>query len=204
MTQRTPTPDRVPFIGLTGGIGAGKSTALEQLRGLDCVTLSADEAVHQIQQREEVRDALVERFGGAVAPGGVVDRGELAKAAFADADSRRWLEQLIWPLVGQAITDFREAADAAAVWPRAAVVEVPLLFESGMDAAFDHTVCVVTDESVRSQRAAERGHEAVDERTARQLTQQEKAERASVVAVNDGSVDDLKAELSSALVKIGV
>ena len=204
MMQRTPTPDRVPFIGLTGGIGAGKSTALEQLRELGCVTLSADAAVHQIQQRDEVRDALVERFGGSVAPGGIVDRAELAKTAFAEPESRQWLEQLIWPLVGQAIIDFRDSADLTEVRPRAAVVEVPLLFESGMDAAFDHTLTVVTDELVRSARAAARGHEAVDERTARQMTQQEKAERASAVVVNDGSVADLRSALSSALVKIEV
>jgi len=202
--QRTQTPDRVPFIGLTGGIGAGKSTALEQLRELGCVTLSADAAVHEIQQRSEVRDALVTRFGQGVAPEGVLDRGELAKAAFADPESRAWLEQLIWPLVGQAIMDFRAAADQADVRPRAAVVEVPLLFESGMDAAFDHTLTVVSDEAVRAARAAARGHEAVDERTARQLTQAEKAARATVAVANDGSVSELRDELSSALGNIGV
>ena len=202
--QRNPTPDRVPFIGLTGGIGAGKSTALEQLSQLGCAVMSADAAVHQIQQRDVVVDALIERFGSVVAPERVVDRSELAKAAFADPESRVWLEQLIWPLVGQAIADFREAADAAAARPRAAVVEVPLLFESGMDAAFDHTLTVISDESVRAQRAAARGHEAVDERTARQLSQQEKAARASVTAINDGSVDQLREALSTALGSIGV
>jgi len=204
MMQRTLTPDRVPFIGLTGGIGAGKSTALEQLRELGCVTLSADAAVHEIQQRNEVREALTAQFGDGVAPHGVVDRGLLAKAAFADPESRAWLEQLLWPLVGQAIIDFREAADASEVKPVAAVVEVPLLFESGMDAAFDHTISVISDESVRAERAAARGHEAVDERTARQMSQQEKAERAGFTVANDGSLSDLRAELSSVLVKIGV
>jgi dephospho-CoA kinase len=75
-------------------------------------------------------------------------------------------------------------------------VETPLLFEAGMDAAYDATIAIVSDEEIRAGRAAARGHEAVDERAARQLTQDEKAARATYVVRNDGSVDDLQSDLA--------
>jgi dephospho-CoA kinase len=78
-------------------------------------------------------------------------------------------------------------------------VEVPLLFESGMDGVFDATIAVIADEQLRAQRAGSRGHEALAERGSRQLTQQEKAGRATYVVVNDGSLEELEAELSGVL-----
>ena len=189
---------------MTGGIGAGKSTALAELAELGCATFSADAAVHQIQSQPEVVGALVGRFGKSVAPGGVIDRAALATAAFADDESRSWLEQLMWPRVGQAMVDWRAEQDSADPKPRAAVIEVPLLFESGMDAAFDATIAVLVNEDVRAKRASERGHAAVDERTARQLSQAEKAAKATVSVYNDDTVAALREALSSALGSIGV
>jgi dephospho-CoA kinase len=84
----------------------------------------------------------------------------------------------------------------------AAVVEVPLLFESGMEAVFDRTIAVVADEAVRAERAAARGHELVEARTARQLTQDEKAQRADYVVRNDGDIADLEAKLSDVLARL--
>ena len=79
------------------------------------------------------------------------------------------------------------------------MVEVPLLFESGMEGAFDATIAVVAEEQLRARRAAGRGHQSLDERSARQLTQQEKADRATYVVVNDGTVVELERELSAVL-----
>jgi dephospho-CoA kinase len=87
--------------------------------------------------------------------------------------------------------------------PRAAIVEVPLLFEAGMESIYDATIAVVADEPLRARRAAERGHAVVDERAARQLSQEEKARRATFVVRNDGSVEDLERELSAVLEKLG-
>jgi dephospho-CoA kinase len=193
----------IPFVGLTGGIGAGKSTALDALERLGAAVLSTDAVVHELYGSEEVVDAVVERFGGDVAPGGVVDRGVLASRAFATAEDRAWLEGLLWPRVGARMAAWRDGLGAAVPVPRAAVVEVPLLFESGMDGAFDATIAVIADESVRSERAAARGHEALDERAARQLPQNEKAQRATYVVLNDGSVDELEHKLSAILGKLG-
>jgi len=86
--------------------------------------------------------------------------------------------------------------------PRAAVAEVPLLFESGMEGAFDATIAVVSAEDLRRERAATRGHALEDERAARQLPQDEKARRATYVVRNDGSTAELERELSAVLDKL--
>jgi dephospho-CoA kinase len=193
----------VPFVGLTGGLGSGKSTALAALERLGAATLSTDAVVHELYASDEVRDAVVERWGPEVAPDGVVDRTAIARFAFAEDGERAWLEQLIWPRVGQRVIAFREEASSASPAPRAAVVETPLLFEAGMEGAYDATIAVVANEEVRAERAAARGHHGVDERAARQLTQDEKAARATYVVRNDGSVADLEAALSEVLGKLG-
>jgi dephospho-CoA kinase len=193
----------IPFVGLTGGIGAGKSTALDALEQLGAAILSTDRVVHGLYESDEVRDLVVARFGEEVAPGDIVDRAAVARAAFATPEDRGWLEGVLWPRVGARMAQWRESLDAAADPPRAAVVEVPLLFESGMDGAFDATIAVIADEGVRSERAAARGHEALDERGRRQLSQQEKAQRATYVVVNDGTIDELGVKLSSVLDKLG-
>jgi dephospho-CoA kinase len=190
---------RVPFVGLTGGIAAGKSEALKALERIGAATLSSDAVVHELLTGGELRDALVERFGDEVAPGGEVDRGAVAEVVFGDDEHRKWLEGLLWPRVGERIMSWREEQDRADPRPSAAVVEVPLLFEAGMEAAFDKTIAIVADESVRSERAGARGHRGVESRTSRQLTQDEKAQRADIVIRNDGSLEDLQRALSSAL-----
>jgi dephospho-CoA kinase len=190
---------RVPFVGLTGGIASGKSEALRALERTGAATLSSDDVVRELLTTGEIRDALIERFGDEVAPGGEVDRSAVAEVVFSDPEQREWLEGLLWPRVGQRIAEWREGLEHADPRPRAAVVEVPLLFESGMEAAFDRTIAIVADEAVRSERAGGRGHARVDERTSRQLTQEEKAQRADIVVRNDGSLDDLQRALSSAL-----
>jgi dephospho-CoA kinase len=161
--------------------------------------LSTDRVVHDLYSSSQVIDAVRERFGDAVAPGGVVDRGELAKRAFAAPEDRAWLEGFLWPLVGERMVAWRAAVAEAAEPPRAAVVEVPLLFESGMDGAFDATIAVIAGEDVRASRAEGRGHQALAERSARQLSQQEKAHRATYVVVNDGTFDELESKLSALL-----
>jgi len=161
--------------------------------------LSTDRVVHELYESDDVVEAVRQRFGEAVAPGGVVDRAELARRAFATPEDREWLEGLLWPRVGSRMTEWRSAVAAAADPPVAAVVEVPLLFESGMDGAFDATIAVIADEDVRAERAGARGHEALAERSSRQLSQEEKAHRATYVVVNDGTVQELEGKLSAVL-----
>jgi dephospho-CoA kinase len=167
---------------------------------LGAAVLSTDAVVHELYERSPVvRDAVRERFGDAVLAGGSVDRAALAERAFATAEDRAWLERLLWPLVGHRVAAWRARQERRRPPPRALVVEVPLLFEAGMGAGFDATIAVVADEALRARRAAGRGHRALEERSARQLTQGEKAARASHVVTNDGSLEELEAKLSSIL-----
>ena len=193
----------MPFVGLTGGMGAGKSTALQALAGLGAEVLSSDQVVHELYEGEELRAPVVARFGEEVAPGGVVDRAAVARRAFASTEDRAWLESVVWPLVGARVAGWLERVRAQQPPPRAAVVEVPLLFEAGLERLYDATIAVIADESVRRRRADARGHALADERAARQLSQQEKAERATYVVHNDGSEQDLQRELSVVLDKLG-
>ncbi len=193
----------VPFVGLTGGMGAGKSTALEALEGLGAQTLSTDAVVHELYGESHVRNAVLERWGAEVAPRGVVDRAAVAARAFAGGEEeRKWLEGLLWPLVGARMGVWLDRVRAMQPAPRAAVVEVPLLFESGMERGFDATIAVIAQEDTRRERAATRGHVLAEERAGRQLPQEEKAARASFVVHNDGSVVDLRRELADVLVKL--
>jgi dephospho-CoA kinase len=186
-------------IGLTGGIAAGKSEALAAFERLGAETISSDAVVHELLETEPLLPRLVERWGRKVAPAGKVDRDRIGSIVFADTDELKWLEGQIHPLVGERIgtwlTSLPEDADVA-------VVEVPLLFEAGMEEAFDTTVAVIASDDVRSERARSRGHALVDEREARQLAQAEKASRAAHVIQNDGSVGDLERELSALVEKL--
>jgi dephospho-CoA kinase len=193
----------VPFVGLTGGMGAGKSTALAALERLGAAVVSSDALVHELYEGEQLRDAVVERWGTDVAPGGVVDRAAVAERAFASAEHRAWLEGIVWPLVGVRVAAWLERVRTEPPFPRAAVVEVPLLFEAGLEGLYDATIAVVTEERVRQARAAERGHALVDERAARQFSQEEKSARATFVVRNDATQGDLERELSAVLDKLG-
>ncbi len=145
--------------------------------------------------------ALVrERWGDeVVAEDGTVDRGAVARHAFASDEERGWLEAQLWPRVGERMGAWVTEQSARDPAPRALVVEVPLLFESGLDRGYQATIAVVADEEVRAQRAGARGHEAVDERTKRQLSQEEKAQRATYVVRNDSTLDALEERLSEVL-----
>ena len=187
-----------PFVGLTGGLGAGKSEALRMLGELGAATLSTDGVVHDLLSGEELRDVLVERFGPEVAVDGRLDRARIAERVFGDEEATAWLERTLWPLVGERVAAWRASLAADQV----AVVEVPLLFESGMEAVFDSTIAVVADEATRERRAAARGHAAVVERAGRQLSQAEKAQRADYTVRNDGSLEELKQTLSHVLAKL--
>jgi dephospho-CoA kinase len=186
-------------IGLTGGIAAGKSSALEAFERQGAATLSSDAVVHELLDAEPLLSRLAERWGPDVVPEGRVDRAKVGEIVFASPDELGWLESQIHPLVGERIAAWLGSLpEDTAI----AVVEVPLLFESGMSGAFDTTVAVVTSDSVRRDRAAARGHVLVGEREARQMGQDEKASRAEHVVENDGTIEDLERALSGLAEKL--
>src|SRR3954447_20474840 len=100
---------RVPFVGLTGGLGSGKSEALRALGELGAATLSTDAVVHELLTGEELRDQIVERLGPGVAPDGSLDRSAIAERVFGDEVSRKWLEGVLWPRVGKRMMAWRDA-----------------------------------------------------------------------------------------------
>jgi dephospho-CoA kinase len=189
-------------VGLTGGLGAGKSEALRALGELGAATLSTDAVVHELLSGDELRELVVARLGEEVAPGGTLDRSLIAERVFGDEEARGWLEGELWPRVGRRVVEWRQEVEGLEPAPPAAVVEVPLLFESGMEAAFDSTIAVVADEAIRTERAGARGHAAVAERTGRQLSQEEKAERADFEVRNDGTLEELREKLSRVLARL--
>lgn len=191
-----------PFIGLTGGIAAGKSEALAALDRLGAATLSSDAVVHELLSSPGIEAQVVDRLGPEVAPSGRLDRDAVAAAVFERVEDRTWLEELLWPRVGERIAAWRDRQAARQPAPAAIVVEVPLLFEAEMEEVFDTTVAVIASEQLRRERAEARGHVLVDEREARQLGQEEKAARAEHVVENDGGLDDLERELSALVAKL--
>ena len=144
--------------------------------------------VHELLATDELRDLVID---AEVAADGALDRSRIAERVFADDAARAWLEGTLWPRVGERVAAWRSGLESADPRPRAAVVEVPLLFESGWR-VFDATIAVVADETLREERAAARGHASVAERAGRQLTQDEKAARADHAIRNDGSLDALR------------
>jgi dephospho-CoA kinase len=187
------------FIGLTGAIASGKSEALAALARLGAAALSSDAVVHDLLTSERVRDLLVGRWGPTVAPNGEVDRGRISEIVFADPSELDWLEATLHPLVAEEIAAWRESLpDGTTV----AVVEVPLLFETDMDGVFDATISVVAPDETRAERAGARGTLDLENRSRRQLSQEEKAARATYVVINDGSVQDLEAALAELLAEI--
>jgi dephospho-CoA kinase len=186
-------------IGLTGGIAAGKSTALAALERLGAATISSDAVVHELLESEPLLSRLTERWGEDVAPEGKIDRARIGQVVFADPEQLAWLESQVHPLVGERIGAFLGSLPEGT---ELAVVEVPLLFESGMEGVFDTSVAVVTSDEVRRARADARGHALVGEREARQLDQGEKAERAEHVIQNDGTPEDLERALSALVEKL--
>ena len=187
------------FVGLTGGIGSGKSEALAAFERLGVPTLSTDAVVHELLGTEEMRRTLHERWGDRVLADGEVDRAAVATIVFERPGELSWLEGTLFPRVGEQMTAWRAGLEGG---HDVAVVEVPLLFEAGIEGAFDVTVAVVADEEARAQRAEARGHEGLEGRGTRQLSQDEKARRADYVIRNDGSIADLEAAVGEVLAEL--
>lgn len=188
------------FVGLTGGIGAGKSEALAAFKRHGAATLSTDQVAHDLLDDEQVRKALVERWGEDVAPGGSVDRNRVGEIVFENREELIWLESVVHPRVGAHLLEWRQNLGPEV---EIAVVEVPLLFEAAMEDAFDATLAVVADDEIRDARLRERGQPGLAGREARQLDQAEKERRADHVIRNDASLEELESEVNELISELG-
>jgi dephospho-CoA kinase len=172
-------------LGLTGGIGAGKSTALAGFAACGAATLSSDDVVHDLYAQDDVRDLVRERFGAEVFHAdGSVDRQALAARAFADPAGIRFLEGVLYPRIQVARDAWVRARRAEGHW-RLLVVEVPLLFEAGLVGTFDAVLVVSAAESTRRERIGSRGQNFA-ERADRQWTEERKLAAADRAFLNDG------------------
>ena len=196
-TSRPTHPPDLIFLGLTGGIAAGKSTALGAFARAGCPVLSSDAVVHALYLRPDVREAVVERFGRDVlASDGEVDRAALGAIAFGDAEQLAFLERLLHPLVDLEVERFRRDAEASGA--RVAVLETPLLFERAGADRYDRTVLITAPDDVRRARDPR----AVT-RQAHQLPEHEKQALADEVFVNDGSLDALEEWVGTLVRRLG-
>jgi dephospho-CoA kinase len=176
-------------VAITGGIGAGKSTALDAFRAHGAATVSSDEIVHHLVATDDaVRDALVERLGPEIlGEDGRPDRARIAEAVFGDPERLAWLEALLHPLVSREYLTWRERLAQLDDPPRVCVTEVPLLYEVGAQDRFDKVIVITAPRALREQRR----RVARDDRDARLLPDREKVRRADYHYVNTGTFEDM-------------
>ena len=183
------TPVRV--VGLTGGIGAGKSEALAAFAGAGAATLSSDGVVHDLYLRDDVRSAVADRFGPDVlAPDGSVDRSAVGARVFADPAERRWLEELLLPLLFEEFEAWRDAELAAGA--RLLVHEAPTLFEAGVEDRYDAIVLVTAPGM-----CARRDAPALPSGWRTSCPSRRRPRAATSCTENDGDLDELRAWVSS-------
>ena len=188
-------------IGLTGGIGSGKSTAAAYFRRMGIPVLDADAISRAALDPGTVCHAkTLALFGdGVKSPDGSLNRRAIAERVFSDESLRQKLNAIIHPYVLSVLRRETERSDASCV-----IWEVPLLFESGFDAFCTRTLAVLADESVRIRRVTARDgvtREHAAARIAAQITDAERAARATDTVTNNGTEAELFHELDRVLAK---
>jgi dephospho-CoA kinase len=177
-------------LGITGGIGCGKSTAAALLEAAGFRRLDSDALVRdRILTSPAVKQALAERYGTAMLRAdGTVDRSAVAARVFADEGELRWLEDLVHPPL-YAIWRATFAVETSVDW----VVEVPLLFEKRLENWFDFTICVASAPAQQLARLEQRGlsRALAEQRISKQLPLAQKIELADFVLWNDGTPEFL-------------
>lgn len=187
-------------VGLTGGIGSGKSTVLAMLAARGAEVLDADEIVREIQRPgEDAYNEIVEAFGdGVVAADGTLDRAALAKIVFTDSEKRAKLNEITHPKVG---ARFAERLAALRETDKIVVLDIPLLgaSNSGSERFADTVVVVTASETVRLERLEERGMDREDAaaRIAAQIGDDERLKLADHVLTNDGSLAELEKQVDA-------
>lgn len=196
------------LVGLTGGIGSGKSTAAERFAALGCDVLDVDGVAHDVvQPGEPALEELVARFGRDILlPGGDLDRPRLARLVFNDDDARQDLDRITHPRVAARIAERIQelVQDRGDRGPHLIVVDHPLLVETDQAARFEAVVVVEAEQESRIRRLVQRGLPEEDARARVRVQSSDQARRAVATHVidNDGDlaalhaqVDDVHADL---------
>jgi dephospho-CoA kinase len=187
-------------VGLTGGIGCGKSTVVGLFREAGWHTIESDAVVRDLLETDAaVQSQLRERWGDVVFADDQVDRRAVAARVFGDEYELKWLETLLHPLVNASwLATVAQAPEA--LW----LVEIPLLFEKRLETRFDLTVCVSSPPDVVQDRMVARGYTGAEvaERRERQMPLEDKIARADYLISNAGSLEFLKQQTTRLIEQI--
>jgi dephospho-CoA kinase len=193
-------------IGLTGGIATGKSHVLEVLRRRGIPCLDADALAHGVTAAgTEATMAISDRFGPDIlSPDGAVNRARLGPIVFADPAARKDLEAIVHPAVYRAITAGLRGFERLGEYPLA-VVDVPLLYETGAEKNFDRVIVTACSPELQVARLRERGMSDIEarQRIAAQWPTADKVARADFVITTDGTFEDTDRQLDAVLSRIG-
>jgi len=191
------TPEKTGYlkIGLTGGIGSGKSTVARRFAELGASVYSADEIARRaLEPGEPCYQSVIDAFGASIlSADGRIDRKALAAIVFSDEQKRKQLNEIIHPFVIEQLFS-RAKNELSGHEHSIAIFDIPLLFESRLDAQMDRTVVVACDEQERVRRIVERDRVSSEHALARiraQMPEEERRQRANYVLENNGSLDDL-------------
>ncbi len=180
------------IVGLTGAAASGKSAALEQFGKLGAFCVSTDQLAKEVLTSRACYNKILRKLGtGVFLKDGSIDRKKLAKEVFSDKSKRKRLESILHPeILKRALALIKRSNE------KIIIVEVPLLFEAGLEKCFAFTVCVDTPYKLRLERAAARGWTLGEfrRRSAAQFTAEGKAGRADIVVRNSGSLRALKSK----------
>ncbi|MCW3052450.1 MAG: dephospho-CoA kinase [Chthonomonadales bacterium] len=192
----------MPLIGLTGGIATGKSAATRLLAQRGATTFSADEAARAVLVRNgPALRRIAQEFGSEMlTPLGDLDRARLGHTVFADPEARRRLEQILHPLIRSLLRAQIEAAQRDLGQDTLIVVEIPLLYEGGLETWFDQVIVVTAPRAIQIDRLRTRNGldaEEASRRIAAQWPLEDKVVRADYVLVNDGSLPQLEAAIKN-------
>lgn len=184
------------YIGLSGGIGSGKSTVAKMFGELGAVIIDADAIAREVLEPGQVGyESVLQAFGDSVLDNsGNIDRKKLAEIVFQDQSQLAALESIVHPAVIARVAQIRESLPDSAV----VIYDTPLLVEKQLQNQFDKVVIVMADESVRKERLLHRGLERldIDARIANQATDSQRAQVADFVIINNESIDQLRDNVS--------
>lgn len=190
------------YVGLSGGIGSGKSTVAKMLAELGAVVIDADAIAKEVLEPGQIGyENVLLHFGNEVLdPSGNIDRKKLANLVFNNESQLAKLEGIVHPAVIARVAQIRESLPHDAV----VIYDTPLLFEKNLQSQFDKVIIVVSDLELRKARLVERGLsiQDVEARIANQATDDEKVAVADVVIVNNGSLPDLRDQVLKAWIEI--
>jgi dephospho-CoA kinase len=195
----------VKLIGLTGGVGSGKSTVATMLRDLGAVVVDADEATHAVYEPGTPGfEAVVREFGDYYVRDGRIDRQRLGELVFKDAASRRRLNAIVHPLVREWMA--ARTLEAAEGGANIVVQDVPLLFENGLEKLFSSVVLVYAPEELQLERLVQ-GRGFTPERAraviATQVPMEEKRRRAHIVIDNTGTIEQTRSQVEHLWARLG-